>query len=400
MNCFKPLLDECTCDSMYSTLNDTNVFKYDEELKAKHTQVCAVLDRLRHAISWINSNQETPKGYNAPTGLMTFMMFASLIKDAVECLREGFGLSATIFDKGHPDSRQFFKDVCMNAPLNIAESECPTDDAFFMYFRSLVFAHSSAVTKSQGILFPGEVQYCPYVIEHELKEYSYEPDDYVGVMIYSSYEDRNWKALRVRFSTLKAYLKSRYDSLRLVLDLINKKITKNTRAWKRVKVDDQLSPLEQLKFMRNEFEKRCDEWLSFEAQQLIDLLESPCSIEENQERVGMYRQEIARYVPQLAEAFTALKYSDFFCIVEHLTRTSIDESRKLNYTLRKVFEYLGDTDKRAWATRDIDMLMREFAGKWVSIGQKIMTAREIEMLLTVACYYEYGQYQPMERAWA
>ena len=79
----KDLLDDAVCNSLYDTLNNTNVFFYDEELKAKHSQVCAVLDRLRHATAWINTHQETPKGMDAPTGLMTFMMFASVVKDSI-----------------------------------------------------------------------------------------------------------------------------------------------------------------------------------------------------------------------------------------------------------------------------------------------------------------------------
>ena len=391
------LLDSSLCDSMYDTLNSTNVFSYDEELKAKHSQVCAVLDRLRHATAWINTHQETPKGMDAPTGLMTFMMFASVVKDSIERLREEFGLSATIFDKGHPDSRKFFKNVCMGEPLSIPEEGCPTDDAFFQYFRSLVFAHPGMVTRSQGILLEGEIQYCPFIVEHALKTYAYEPDDYVGVMIYSSVKERDWKTLRVRFSVLKEYLKSRYESLGLVLNKVNKKIKESTKAWKKITVDSQLPPLDQLKFMRDEFDKRCDDWSVYETQQLIDLLECPCTLEVNQSRVKMFRQEIVDFLPALCEAFSRLDYAEYFNIVDHLTEIEVEESRKLNYTLRKIFEYLDTPDKRDWATPDIDMIAQDFVGKWVKIDQRVMSDREIKMLLTLACYYEYGKYQPIKR---
>ena len=391
------LLDDAICDSMYSTLNDTNIFKYDDELKAKHTQVCSVLDRLRHTTAWINAHQETPKGSNAPTQLMTFMMFASVVKDSIERLREEFGLSATIFDKGHSDSRRFFKNVCIGEPLNIPEQECPTDDAFFQYFRSLVFAHPSMVTRSQGILRPGEIQYCPYIIEHDLKHFAHEPDDYVGVMIYSSVKNRDWKALRVRFSTLKDYIKSRYESLRLILAKIDKKIKDSQRAWTRIHVDTSLPPLDQLKFIQNEFAMRCEEWMEYEVGQLIELLEAPCSLAENQLRVNEYRKKIEACVPRLAEFFTALDHAAFIDIVDHFTAHEIDAARKLNYRLRKIFEYLGEPDRREWATRDIDMIANDFVRKWVKIDQKVMTTKEIELLITLACYYEYGQYQPIER---
>ena len=391
------LLDQEICDSMFNTLNNTTIFKYDSELKVKHSQVCAVLDRLRHATSWINTHQDTPTGSCAPTQLMTFMMFASVIKDAIEKLREDFGLSSVLFDKGRPESRQFFKDVCSGAPLNIQEQNCPTDDAFFQYFRSLVFAHSGKITLSQGILRPNEIQYCPYIIEHGLKYYASEPDDYVGVMIYSTEKDRDWKTLRVRFSVLKAYLKSRYDSLGLVLATIEKKIKCCRKAWSKIVVDSSMSPLEQLKFIQGEFARRGEDWMEYEVGRLIELLEAPCSLEENQTSVAAYRKEIEDSVPRLGKCFTALDYSGFIGVVDHFAEHEVDESLNLNYRLNKIFEYLNDYERRNWATRDIEIIAQDFAKKWVRIDQNLMTDEELKMLITLACYNEYGRYQVVSK---
>ena len=393
----KDLLDQKVCDSMYDILNHTTIFQYDEDLKAKHSQVCAVLDRLRHAVSWVNRHLETPTGIHAPTQLMTFMMFASLIKDSIEKLRSDLGLSAVFFDKGRPESRQFFSSVCQREPLNISASEYPTDDAFFQYFRSLVFAHSGKVEMSQGILRPGEVQYCPFIVEHGLKEYANEPDDYVGVMIYSTEKDRNWKTLRIRFSILKAYLKSRYESLGLILSKIKKKIKADRKAWTKIRVDPTLSPLEQLKFMRKEFEHRCQGRMSYEVERLVELLEAPCSLSENQEYVDAYHKEIEKALPQLVKCFERLDYSGFIAIVDHFAEHEIDESRKLNYTLRKIFQYLNEEGRREWVTCDIDMIAQDFVKKWVHLDQKGMTDNELKMLITLVCYNEYGRLQPIPK---
>jgi len=393
MSAWQILLDDALCDSMYSTLNDTNVFKYDEELKSKHSQVCAVLDRLRHATSWINSHPDTPTGVNAPTQLMTFMMFASVVKDSIQNLRRDFGLSSVIFDKGNPESRKYFSDVCFGEPLNIQMDDCPDDDAFFQYFRSLVFAHSGKIALSQGILRPGEVQYCPFIVEHGLKNYASEPDDYVGVMIYSTEADRDWKTLRVRFSVLQEYVKSRYESLGLVLANIEAKIKSSRKAWIKVAVDPNLSPLEQLKFIQAEYVKRCDDWMAYEVGRLIELLESPNSLPENQDCVVAYRKEMEDAVPRLAECFTRLDHSGVIDIVDYFSEHEVDESLKLNYTLRKIFEYLNDADRREWATRDIDMIANDFAKKWVRIDQKVMPVAELKMLITLACFNEYGRFQ-------
>ena len=393
----KDLLDQKVCDSMYDILNHTTIFQYDEDLKARHSQVCAVLDRLRHAVSWVNRHLETPTGIHAPTQLMTFMMFASLIKDSIEKLRSDLGLSAVIFDKGRPESRQFFSSVCQREPLNISASECPTDDAFFQYFRSLVFAHSGKVEMSQEILRSGEVQYCPFIVERGLKQYANEPDDYVGVMIYSTEKDRDWKILRVRFTALKAYLKSRYESLGLILLKIKKKLKADRKAWTKIRVDPTLSPLEQLKFMRKEFEHRCQGRMSYEVERLVELLEAPCSLSENQEYVDAYHKEIEKALPQLVKCFERLDYSGFIAIVDHFAEHEIDESRKLNYTLRKMFQYLNEEGRREWATCDIDMIAQDFVKKWVHLDQKGMTDNELKMLITLVCYNEYGRFQPIPK---
>ena len=388
----EPLLDNSLCDSMYDTLNHTTIFSYDEELKTKHSQVCAVLDRLRHATAWINTHQQTPQGQYAPTGLMTFMMFASLVKDSIENLRKEFGVSSVLFDSGRPESRQFFSDVCTGEPLNIPYGSRPTDDEFFQYFRSLVFAQSGKITKSQGVLRKNEVQYSPFIVESGLRNYANEPDDYVGVMIYSTEKDRDWEILRVRFSVLKAYLKSRYESLGLVLGKIEKKIRSARKEWLNIAVDSALSPLDQLKFIRGEFAKRGEYCMEYEAGRLIELLEAPCSIVENMDRVVEYRKDIENAVPRLVECFSALNYSDFIEIVDHFAKHKIREPQRLNYILLKIFEYLNDSGRREWVARDIELIAQDFIGKWVKIDQKIMSVSELKMLITLACYFEYGKF--------
>ena len=393
----KELLEKSLCDSMYKILNNSTIFKYDEELKAKHSQVCAVLDRLRHAIGWINNHQDTPAGLNTPTQLMTFMMFASLIKDSVENIRKEFGLNATIFDKGRYESKKFFANICCKEPLNISEDECPTDDAFFQYFRSLVFAHSGKIEKHQGILRQNEVQYCPFIVEYGLKYYETEPNDYVGVKIYSTVEDRDGKILRVRFSVLKEYLRTRYESLQLVVDKINGKIKDSQKVWKWVCVDPNLSPLEQMKFMSSEFTKRREDNMAYEVGRIIDILEAPCSLIENVTNVAMYRKEIEKAVPDLVQCFTSSNHARFIDIVDHFTSCQIDESSELNYILCKVFEYLDDEGCREWATPNIDIVVKDFAKKWVRIDSRDMPSGELKMLITLACYNEYGRCQPISK---
>ena len=382
------LLDETVCDEMYEALNETNVFHYDEQLRDKHLQVCAMLDRLRHATAWINSHQETPRGDTAPTMLMVFMMFASLVKDSIERLRKSFGLSATIFDEGHPDSRRFFAKVCQEPPLSIPSTDCPTDDEFFQYFRSLVFAHSAMVTMAQRILFQNEVQYCPYILKWVTKNKTADTDDCVGVMVYSTVEKRNGKELRIPFSTLKAYVKSRYESLRLVRGMIVRKISEAEKAWRTIKVDKSLSPLDQLKFMMNELETRCETAICYDLQILIDSLDAPCSIEKNHACVELFRHEIIQSVPHLVDYFETPNYECFVREIENFTNAQLDGRERINYILRKIFENLGNAEMRNCAVLDIETVSKAFAGRWVVIDPSMMPDNEIEMLIRAACFFQ------------
>ena len=391
----KPLLDPSLCDAMFDTLNNTNVFKFDEKLRQMHSQVCATLDRLRHATAWINSHQEVPRGRETATGLMMFMMFASLVKTSIENLRKAFGMDAPMFYGGHADSRKYFSDVCCREPLNIPQDKCPIDDAFFQYFRSLVFAHSDKVAKSKGVLLPGEVQFSPYIVEHSFAMGDADADDYVGVMIYSTDDKRDWKELRVRFSALTAYLKSRYDSLRLVLDMINRKIREAEKSWRDTKVDRTLSPLDQLKFMMSEFDKRFEYCLSLEVQELISCLEVPCSLEKNRARVESFRRQIVDAVSRLADCFESLDSDTFVRVADRFTNAQVDGDKKINYVLRQISENLHKPEMRSLAVQDIKTASDHFAGRWVEINPFIMPDEEIEMLLTVACFFQSGRNRTM-----
>ena len=391
----EPLLDPSLCDAMFDALNNTNVFKFDEKLRQMHSQVCATLDRLRHATAWINSHPIMPSGHERPTGLMTFMMFASLVKTSIENLRKAFGLNATIFDSGHADSRKYFSDVCCSEPLNIPADKCPIDDAFFQYFRSLVFAHSDKVEESKGVLLPREVQFSPYIVEKSLTRGEPDSDDYVGVMIYSTDKKRDWKELRVRFSALKAYLKSRYESLGLVLKMINRKIREAEKSWRNTKVDRTLSPLDQLKFMKAEFDKRFEYCLSLEVQELISCLEAPCSLEKNRARVESFRHQIVDAVSRLADCFESLDSDTFVRVADRFTNEQVDGDKKINYVLRQISENLHKPEMRSLAVQDIKTASDHFAGRWVEINPFIMPDEEIEMLLAVACFFQSGRNRPM-----
>lgn len=382
------LLDTSLIDRIYYFLNETEIFFIDDRFKAKHSCVCAAMDRLREESSWINQHLAVPKGSKAPNRLKSFMMHACIVRSSVISLLNEFGLYAASRDSNNEDSRRFFSSVLKSAPLNIQDISRLTDDSFFQYFRSLVFAHPTGVSDAKGILLNKETQYCPYIIEQYLQECAKDPDDYVGVRIYSNISERDDKTLKVRFSAIKEFLKSRYNDLNLLIKHLDENLKKKERAWRSVVVDTSMSEVEQLRFILSELRKRNAQWPEYYTVELLSYLEAPCSCEENRNRVNEYRAILLKHVPFLVQAFMRLDYSSYCDTIDKLIEHEVPDELHVDYSLQKIFEYLNDPDRYHWVTHDLNIVMKSFAAKWVRIDFQRMPKEEIALLVTIACFNE------------
>lgn len=387
------LLDTSLIDCIYHFLNDTEIFSVEKGFKDNHNRVCAVMDRLRCSVPWINTHLNVPKGCRAPYQLPVFMMHASIVKSGVESLLKSFGLYNKDADARNQSSRLYFCNPLKESPLSIDDITNITDNDFFQYFRSLVFAHPQGVKDAKGILLPGEVQYCPFVIERNLQYYESEPDDYVGVMIYSTEESRDFKALRVRFSDITSYIKSRYESLSMLIQHLDTKLKKKEQAWKQVVVDESMSEIDQLRFILKELEKRNAEWPMYHTKELLSYLEAPSSCADNHQLINEYIIIVKKRVPELVHAFMRLDYETYCNIVDELIDHDVPDKLHVDYSLRKIFEYLDDSERCGWAKHDLNIVMNAFASKWVKIDFDLMSKEEIELLVTIACFNERKEYE-------
>lgn len=382
------LLDESLINEIYSFLNDTEIFSIREKFKIKHSRVCAVIDRLRISVPWINNHLEVPRGAKAPYRLPVFMMHASIVKSGVESLLKDFGLYNELHDVQKPVSKLYFREPLRESPLNINDSSCITDDDFFQYFRSLVFAHPQGVTSDKKIMRSGETQFCPFIVEQSLQYYASEPDDYVGVMIYSTEQDRDFKTIRVRFVALLNYIKSRFEALKLLTNHLGRALKEEMVSWKRVAVNEDESPVNQLKFILAHLESRHANWPSYYTKEILSLLEAPCSCEDNEGVVMAFRETIIKRLPELVSAFKSLDYERYCTACDELIDHSIPDVLGVSYSVGKIFEYMDDSDRYEWVRHDLRIARESFVDKWVRIDFDSMTKEEIALLVTIACRKE------------
>ena len=73
----------------------------------------------------------------------------------------------------------------MSKPLNIEKHKCPTDDKFFEYLRSIMFAHPFETNRPKFFM-KHEIQYSPWVIANNPATKFRGIKDGVGVRIYSN----------------------------------------------------------------------------------------------------------------------------------------------------------------------------------------------------------------------
>ena len=175
----------------------------------QYNYLFAITARLDFCARFLNRHSNCPHSDEA---LLTFMMYSCMLIDGIKQLLKILSIDVSV-----PDEQLYFGALCKKAPLNLSESNCPTDDKFFEYFRALTFAHPFETSRPK-FLQSGEVQYSPWVIVNHVPEIL--DDSIVGVRIFSNKHNRIID-LEFPFETLKGYIKSRYNLIASIIKWVN-----------------------------------------------------------------------------------------------------------------------------------------------------------------------------------
>lgn len=371
------LLNQNVCDELRAAINDTDIFLKDPIEHKNFSFVCAVMDRFDSCVNYINSHSTFPEN---EFDFITFMSACCCITDGIEQIYSKFNLSLPISDS-------YFKDICLDNPINVLEADYTGDDRFFKYFRSLVFAHPFETTWSIPNKKAGEEQYSPYVLldKYEMKFKC----ETVGAMVYTNLSDEYYGVV-FPFQRLKDYIVYKYNLLSNITIVIRKIITDKENIWKFHKVDRTKDELGILIDVKSILEERYIG--TYNIMELISYYSCESTLDINDKSVSIFKLAIENKINDICDAVDSYNHEEVFKIIYSLTSRRPKAPSAMYYQLEKIYSYL-DNDSSCSNVRYAIMLAKEFANgfakKWVTYDFNNMSLGEIKLLTTVACYLEY-----------
>ncbi len=374
-------LDGNLCKEFRDAVNASPIFCNDPKYLSNYNLCCAVMDRLDTCIAKLNAYGDYP---DSEEEFLIFMMFACMVKDAIKELLKDLGIQQPA------DTQTYFTEAYKRSPVFNPNADIPTDDKFFEYLRSLMFAHPFETNRPK-FLEKDETQYSPWVIVNRATRAFYNYNDPVGVRVYTNKSERILN-IHFSFAVLKEYIRSKYAQLSLVTEWLKNEITEAEAKWKEIKVNRAQSPIEILKDIDKILSSRYE--TSYSIQDFVKYMECKLSIEDNRESVNKFKEAIIKCIPLLCDAVDNLDNER----VEEICHTVLRHPRKMHqmahYQLEKIFSYLDEkqvssySDNEHWGLIQAQAFADEFAKKWVQIDVEAMSYLEIKLLVHVACYLE------------
>lgn len=361
-----------------NAFNETPLFMYNEEYKTCFNLFCAVTDRLESCIEYLNGHAETPK---TEEDFLSFVMFSCMVLDAVKHVLKQLDIEKI-------DKIDYFQNICLSKPLNIEKHKCPTDDKFFEYLRSIMFAHPFETNRPKFFM-KHEIQYSPWVIANNPATKFRGIKDGVDVRIYSNKFDEI-KDLIFSFDVLKKYIKSQYLLLDLATEKVKEIVSLKEIEWKKHKINRSLDYLDILKEIKDILKLRHEEY--YDVETVIRYMGCKNTLKENLTSVERFKQGIIEIIPDLCDAIDSLNYEMATEKLDYILHQRPWKMHSMaNYQLGKIYCDLNETQivsKREWALEQVELFSKEFAKKWVTIIPQEMSFDEIKLLVTVSCYLE------------
>jgi hypothetical protein len=363
-----------------NVINKSPIFIHDEQYKNHYYLACVVMDRLDTCVEYLNKHITYPKNEE---DFLSFMMFSCMLVDAVKQILKDLDIEPVC------NNSEFFSKVCLGSPLNLSEEECPTDDKFFEYFRSLTFAHPFETSRPK-FFQKGEIQYSPWVIVNSTVGALHGIPDAIGVRIYSNKCD-DILDLRLSFATLKEYIKSRYECISLATKWAEHAVAKEKVKWRGQKINRIQEPIDILKEIMKILTSRYEK--TYDIERAINYLKCINTVEENKKAVNQFRNALIEKIPAVCDAVENLDNTLMAEILDDIIQARpLKMHNGAHYQLEKIFSYLREdnnySDNYNWGLEQALYFSEAFAKKWVIIKPFEMSCNEIKLLVCVACYLE------------
>ncbi len=382
-------------NSLRTLINSSTIFCNNDHYNyAEYNLICAVMDRTDTCVKFLNNHSNCP---STEENLIVFLMYSSMLVDSVkETFRQlkipypysHDSIKAISFES-NPEHFTYFRDNCLQSKLNIDEINCPTDDKFFEYFRSLSFAHP-VNTNRPKFLRDKETQYSPFVISNNPMMRLGRELSFVGVRIYNNL-DEDIIDFTFPFINLKKYICSRYELFNLIINVLKKRIEIQEDDWKKRKVKRDKNDIETLKDIQTILRERHEEDIVDEA---ISCLSSKFTLQSNEKAVQKLRQQLSSRIPELCKCIDELNYDEANRLIDIMHVHPRIVYQGFGYQMEKIFSYLRDDagdNNNKWGRIQADLFSKEFAKKWVVINAFEMSFEEIKLLVRTACYLEWKE---------
>ena len=376
-------LDSALCRDFRNAINSSPIFVYDPKYLSKYNLCCAVMDRLDTCIEKLNQYDDYP---DTEEDFLIFMMFACMVKDAVRELLEGLEISMP------QDEKKYFGEIYRKSPVYNSEAEDPTDDKFFEYLRSLMFAHPFETSRAK-FLKKGETQYSPWVIVNRFLPPLLGEEYTVGVRVYTNQSERILD-IHFSFQLLKDYIRSKYEQLALATDWAKQQVLEAKKEWQNIKINREQSPENILGEIEKILISRYSD-TSYSIKELLQYLSCELSDESNRSSVRKFKNSIIEKLPVLCDATDAVDDERIQDICNEILRNPQEMHQMAYYQMEKIFCYLGEcqlestpNETERWGLTQAQYFWEEFAKKWVNIDIKNMSFQEIKLLVRTACYLE------------
>ena len=373
-------------------INSSVIFTKSEKHKNRYNLTCTVLDRLDSAIKVLNTFQKVP---GTEESVVIFFVYACILRDGIDKLYEN------VFSKKPPciNDKTLFCNAIDSDGKTCPNTNCPTDDVFFEYLRSLVFAHpfETKYRKNRVFMRGSEVHYSPEIIPCRYDYPNLSTTDQLGVRVFSS-ETYLHKDIFLSFINLKQYIKKRYEYLSELTEWANNEVLYQNLEWESDKIERTDDDIQTLKNAKSVLEKRYIN--PYEIDELINCLSCEISIESNSFYVNIFRDLIRSLIPDICNCIDNLDINQLDKVISKTYVYPENVEQALHYQLEKIFSYLTENEIKfepgsdvEWALIQAREFSKGFAKKWVIIKPYEMSYVEIKLLVRTACYLEWSEHK-------
>ena len=379
--------------SIHEVIEESNVHRYDTHIAAQFNLICAMIDRLHDAVSYLNDFNAAPR---TDSELFLCLMHSCVIHDAVKEIHKALELAYRYDGSSGKDEYKYFRPVVSDAMLRLAPGKSfPTDEKFFEYFRSLAFAHPLETSRAR-FLEKDETRYSPFVINSKGPVVERKAEPMIGVRVYSNrWNDIN--DLYFPFRAWMGFIRDRYELLYDIKENIEGIVKKYENEWLSTKIDRHVGEKDLLVAIVEQLKARhVHEPVLEVAEEALSYYTIPVDSlsAKTKESVILYRKAIELALPQLCDAVDDLDYEGFVDVLYPIVNPApplADEFVGVGYQLEKIFVHLGDEDASQgwWAEKQLRIFAEGFAKRWVDIDPANVSIKSARLLVTVACYHEF-----------